>query len=130
MQATPAAVATAAANAPPTHQTLSAVKAYRRTLGLCYKCNAKWSKDHVCAPEILYVVEALWDSISSDDSMADSVEEFPTAEQCCLALSKAAVSGVPASHTICLQGFLQTIPVQILVDSGRSSSFVNAALVP
>jgi hypothetical protein len=128
VQATPTVAA--AVNAPPTNQTLVAVKAYRRALGLCYKCNAKWSKDHVCALEILHAVEALWDSISSEDSLADSAEDFPTIEQCCLALLKFVVSGVPASRTICFQGLLQSIPVHILVDSGSSSSFVNATLVP
>jgi hypothetical protein len=92
----------ATANAPPVQQTLAVVKAYKRALVLCYKCNAKWSKDHVCALEILHGVESLWNSISSNDSLADSVGEFPTTEQCCLALSKSAGSGVPASRTICL----------------------------
>jgi hypothetical protein len=31
---------------------LSAVKAYRRAMGLCYKCGEKWSKDHKCSPQI------------------------------------------------------------------------------
>jgi hypothetical protein len=79
--------------------------------------------------EILHAVDALWDSLSSEDSLTDSVEEFPTAEQCCLALSKAAVSGVPAARTVCFQWLLQSVPVQILVDSGSSSSFVNESLV-
>jgi hypothetical protein len=116
--------------AQPTHQTKAAVKAYRRALGQCFKCNAKWSKDHVCAPEVLHVVDALWDSFSSEDSLADSIEEFPTTEQCCLALSKSTISSVLASRSICFKGLLQSIPVQILVDSGSSSSFAHEALVP
>jgi hypothetical protein len=59
---------------------MAAVKAYRRALGLCFKCNAKWSKDHVCEPEVLHAVDALWDFFSSEDSMADSVDEFPATE--------------------------------------------------
>ena len=98
VQAAPAIPATV--NAPPTNQTLAAVKAYRHALGLCYKCNSKWSKDHVCAPKILHVVEALWDSISSDDSLADSTKDFPTTKQCCLARSKSIISRVLASRTI------------------------------
>jgi hypothetical protein len=53
------ATAPAGMAAQPTHQTKAAVKAYRRALGLCFKCNTKWSKDHVCAPEVLHVVDAL-----------------------------------------------------------------------
>jgi hypothetical protein len=47
-----------------------------------------------------------------------------------LALSKSAVSGIPAAHTVQLMGFLQKVPVQILIDSGSSSSFINQSLLP
>lgn len=106
---------------------LSALKTYRRALGLCYKCGTKWSKEHRCSPEVLQAVDALWDSFSSDDSLADSEPDSTPAEQLMLALSKLALSGIPAARTI---GSLADIPVQILVDSGRSSSFVNQSLVP
>jgi hypothetical protein len=90
---------------------LKAIKAYHRTLGLCFKCNAKWSRDHRCAPEILHAVEAIWDSFSSDDSLASSDNDSPDSEQVFLAISKSALSGVPASRTIRLLGNLQQIPV-------------------
>jgi hypothetical protein len=51
-----AAVAPAQANA---DVKLQALKTYRRALGLCFKCGAKWSKDHQCAPEVLHAVDAL-----------------------------------------------------------------------
>lgn len=47
---------------------LATLKAYRGALGLRYKCAAKWSKDHKCAPEVLHAVHDLWESLSSDDS--------------------------------------------------------------
>lgn len=47
-----------------------------------------------------------------------------------MALSKSAMSGVPAAHTVRLVGLLQNVPVNILIDSGSSSSFLNEALVP
>jgi hypothetical protein len=51
---------------------LHAVKAYWKALGLCYKCGAKWSKDHTCPPEVLLAVEALWDSFdNSEDGCSD-----------------------------------------------------------
>lgn len=109
---------------------LSALKTYRRALGLCYKCGAKWSKGHHCSPEVLQAVDALWDSFSSDDYLADSEPDSTPTEQLMLALSKSALSGIPAARTIRLVGSLANIPVQILVDSGSSSSFVNQSLVP
>jgi hypothetical protein len=41
---------------------LAAIKSYRKALGLCYKCGAKWSKDHKCSLEVLLAVKAVWDS--------------------------------------------------------------------
>lgn len=38
---------------------LSALKSYRRALGLCFKCGAKWSKDHKFYPEVLLAVEGI-----------------------------------------------------------------------
>ena len=109
---------------------LTALKTYRRALGLCFKCGTKWSRDHRCPPEVLHAVDPLWESFSSDDSLADTPPTSPQAEHIMLALSKSALSGVPAARTVRLVGFLQQIPVQILVDSGSSSSFVNENLVP
>ncbi|CAD6256357.1 unnamed protein product [Miscanthus lutarioriparius] len=119
-----------AARAPATVDVkLQALKTYRRALGLCYKCGAKWSRDHRCAPEVLQAVDALWDSVSSDDSLADSSTEDSPAEQLMSALSKSASSGIPASCTVQLIGTIHQVPVQILIDSGSSSSFVNQSLL-
>ncbi|CAD6236538.1 unnamed protein product [Miscanthus lutarioriparius] len=104
---------------------LAAVKAYRRALGLCYKCNAKWSKDHRCAPELLHAIEALWGSLDPDVVPAAETSNDPPTEQVFLAISKSAVSGVSAARTIRLLGSTSGIPVHILVDSGSSSSFIS-----
>jgi len=104
---------------------LAAVKAYRRALGLCYKCNAKWSKDHRCAPEVLQAVEALWESLDPEVVPAVDTPADQSTEQVFLAISKSAVSGVPAARTIRLLGSMSGIPVHILVDSGSSSSFLS-----
>jgi hypothetical protein len=109
---------------------MAAIKSYRRAMGLCFKCNAKWSKDHQCAPKVLHAVEAFWDACPDEEEVV--VEDSDTSEvteQICLAISKAVVSGVPASRTVRLLGHVAGVPVQILVDSGSSTSFINAALL-
>jgi len=55
----PVAAISTEATAQTNNQTMAAIMAYRRALGLCFKCNAKWTKDHVCAPEVLHAVDAL-----------------------------------------------------------------------
>jgi len=104
---------------------LAVVKAYCHALGLCYKCNAKWCKDHRCAPEVLHAIEALWESLDPDVvSVAESSDDPPT-EQVFLAISKYVVSRVPAARTIRLLGSMSGIPVHVLVESGSSSSFIS-----
>ena len=109
---------------------LAALKTYCCALSLCYKCSNKWSKDHRYPPEVLQAVDALWDSFSSEDSLADSSPDSRPSEHLMMALSKSAASGIPAARTMRLMGMLQQVPVQILIDSGSSSSFINQSLVP
>lgn len=96
-------------------------------MGLCYKCGAKWSKDHRCSPDVLHAVQDLWECLSYH---SDDRPEQPTPqEHLCLAISKAAVSGAPAPRTIQLLGTIQGLPITILTDSGSTSSFVSTTIV-
>jgi hypothetical protein len=83
----------------------------------------------VC-PEVLHAVEAFWDSCPDEEETVEESDTSEVTEQICLAISKAAVSGAPASRTVRLVGSIADIPVQFLVDLGSSSSFINSALVP
>jgi hypothetical protein len=72
-------------------------------MGLCYKCAGKWSKDHKCPPEVLLVVETLWDSLLSEDAETDEPktdEAPPTEEVLVMAISKAAVPTSSATRTV------------------------------
>jgi hypothetical protein len=106
---------------------LTAVKAYRRAMGLCYKCGVKWSKDHRCSPEVLHAIHDLWESLSVDDC-SSTLGDSPQPKQLFLALPKTAVNGAPAARTIQFHGTLQGLPLSILIDSGSSSSFVSAKI--
>jgi hypothetical protein len=96
------------------------MKSYQRALGLCYKCSAKWSKDHQCAPEVLHAVEAFWEFCTDEEEPEEESDTTKVTEQVCLATSKAAVSSSPAARTVHLVGYIVDIPMQILVDSGSS----------
>lgn len=83
---------------------LAAIKSYRRALGLCYKCGMKWSKDHKCSPEVLHAVEVLWEAVADEECQSGVDPTSAHDEQLCLALSKAASGGPPASRTIRFRG--------------------------
>ncbi|CAD6211109.1 unnamed protein product [Miscanthus lutarioriparius] len=94
----------------------------------CFKCSAKWSKDHKCSPEVLLVVEGIWDSLleSSEDSNSTS---FDTADaQLLLALSKAAFGSAESGHAIYFAGSIQSHAVSVSIDSGSSASFISVSL--
>jgi hypothetical protein len=108
----------------------AALRAYRRALGLCYKCSEKWTKDHRCSPTVqLHAVQELWELFQLED---DSDYVSPVAEDMFehvfLAISKAAVRGSAAPRTVKFVGSIQHKSVTLLVDSGRSSSFISASV--
>jgi len=94
-----------------TDQKPAAIKTNRGALGLYYKCTAKWSKDHRCSPEVLQAVDALWDSFSSGDSLADSSPDDDPTAHLMLVLSKSVMSGILAAHIVRLMGSIQQIPM-------------------
>ena len=87
----PFAPATAATKSP--NSTLKAIKAYRRALGLCFKCGGKWSKDHQCSPEVLLAVEAIWQDFQDDGQCITNSPPQCSEEQVFIAISKAALQG-------------------------------------
>jgi hypothetical protein len=78
--------------------------------------------------KVLHVVETLWDTVADDDCHS-SEASTKVAEQLCLALSKAAANGSPASCTVHLRGTIAGILVIMLVDSGSSTSFISTSMV-
>ena len=107
----PAALALAAPAQSSSDQKPAAIKTNRGALGLYYKCTAKWSKDHRCSPEVLQAVDALWDSFSSGDSLADSSPDDDPTAHLMLVLSKSVMSGILAAHIVRLMGSIQQIPM-------------------
>jgi hypothetical protein len=111
---------------------VAALRSYPRALGLCYKCNEKWTKEHRCAPTVqLHAVQHLWELFQLDDDSDESYgpdRHVATENHVFLAISKSAVSGSSAARTIKLWGTIQRHRVSILIDSGSTSSFISAAV--
>ncbi|XP_066339869.1 uncharacterized protein [Miscanthus floridulus] len=92
-----AITATETPAAPSFDAKLSAVKAYCRAMGLCYKCGEKWSKDHKCSPQVqLHIVQELWDLLPDDDQVATPSEPATEEPQVFLAISQSVVTGSKA----------------------------------
>ena len=108
----------------------TALRTYRRAMGLCYKCGEKWHRDHSCAPTVqLHLVQELWELFQlEDDSPELQPDSAVSSDQLFLSISKAVVNGVSAPRTVRFSGSIQQIPASILVDSGSSTSFISCQL--
>lgn len=115
---------------------MTAMKAYRRANGLCFKCGEKWSPhNHTCAQAVpLHLVEEVWALLADiegeevRESVKNCFQGNFTSEQL-LSISRQAVNGDEAKKTIRLKGNLGNQEVIMLIDSGSSTSFVSSQLV-
>jgi len=108
---------------------MQALRAARRAQGLCYRCGAKWSRDHRCSETVqLHLVQELWDILPISDDADEEGPASPTTSYIMMHLSVSAMVGSTAPGTLCLSGSIQGIAISILVDSGSSHSFLNASL--
>jgi hypothetical protein len=108
---------------------LSALRAYRRAQGLCQHCAEKWSKGHRCSDKVqLNALQEVLDLFHLSDDHQPSYTSSQAGEQLFLTLSVAAVSGLSAPRTMCIQGKIQNQCMRILVDSGSSNTFISEQL--
>ena len=116
---------------------VSALKAFRKARGLCFTCGEKWAPGHKCKTSVQpHVVEELLEMLHLSDSDIEQhgaenevFEDVVTDNQeVLISISKQALNGSEALHSLRLQGQIQGHDVLILVDSGSSSNFVSAKL--
>ncbi|WVZ83697.1 hypothetical protein U9M48_030818 [Paspalum notatum var. saurae] len=112
----------------PMDDELAALRAFRRSKGLCQRCAEKWSKDHRCPPSVqLHAIEKIWDCLQlTDEVTVDSTGDDSVSEQLFLTLSVAAVQGLDSPRTMRFQGLLQGHSILVLVDSGSSHTFLSS----
>jgi hypothetical protein len=102
----------------------------RRRKGLCYSCDSKWTRGHVCAVPKLFLLEVPDEPPPDPDKATGPVEEnpgeffleeFPK-------ISLNAITGTPHPRNMRLVGFLKLHPIVILIDSGSTHNFVHTKL--
>ncbi|KAL4348329.1 hypothetical protein GQ457_17G014550 [Hibiscus cannabinus] len=113
----------ATAIAPNTKQ---ALLDYRRNHNLCFKCGEKFSPGHQCKAKQLNLME--------EEEVPEEVEEFTEEKQFskdnqvegALEISINALTGNVGCNTLRIQGIIKGRPLNILVDSGSTHSFITA----
>ncbi|WVZ54205.1 LOW QUALITY PROTEIN: hypothetical protein U9M48_005042 [Paspalum notatum var. saurae] len=117
----------------------SALRAYRRTRGLCDRCAEKWAPGHRCAPEVqLNAVQEILELFQLEDDPVSQIQHQPPSEQAATesdcpeqvfcALSQEALSGSSAPRTMQLEGSIQSHELLVLLDSGSSNTFLSSLM--
>jgi hypothetical protein len=114
---------------------LEALRAFRRSKGLCFTCGEKYSRSHKCPDKVpLHVIEELLEVLQiqssaddSDDSSSDSETETPSGAV--MVLGKSSLSAASRKKSFQLHGTIGKHHLLILIDSGSVSSFISAELV-
>lgn len=98
----------------------------KRQKGLCFGCDEKYFRGHVCKKKQLFLLETeaeegLWDDEDRNDGLPEGpncVEEEPQ-------ISVHALSGSFSFRTMRLKGQIKKHPITILIDSGSTHNFLD-----
>jgi hypothetical protein len=102
----------------------------RRRKGLCYTCDSKYTRGHVCQVPRLFLIEVVDKNVDTgghtepppeEDPGEFFLEEFPE-------ISLNAITGSPSPKTMRIVGFIKLHRVVILIDSGSTHNFVDTKL--
>jgi hypothetical protein len=107
-----------------TDESFQALKNYRRSKGLCFKCGEKWGPNHKCPPNVsLHAMEEFWSCLSDNEEPHEEPEDSDSGDDL-MAISLQAVNGIEGFKTIRLRGHLLGKEVFMLIDSGSTHSFI------
>ncbi|KAK1602459.1 hypothetical protein QYE76_071987 [Lolium multiflorum] len=109
------------------------LKEYRRANNECFKCGAKYAPGHQCAAPVVAQLKAMQVDTATE-VLSDEVLEMVTSMEALAVdeaeqLSMNAISGTDADSTIQLPARVNNLTVLLLVDSGSTGSFIDAAMV-
>jgi len=114
----------------PVHKISQAQMDERRRKGLCYTCDAKWTRGHVCAAPKLFILEAVegakGELVKNPDQLEEDPGEFFLEEF--LEISLNAITGSPSPKIMRVVGLLKFHQVVIIIDSGSTHNFVDTKL--
>jgi hypothetical protein len=113
------------------------LKDFHRQNGLCFRCGDKYVPGHKCATTVIGVPPAQLSNIEGadggmvlSDAMLDLLETentMDTDKECYMSLN--AISGTQSNRAIHLRALVGKQVLLILVDSGRSHTFLNSNML-
>ncbi|XP_061356872.1 uncharacterized protein LOC133301271 [Gastrolobium bilobum] len=100
----------------------------RREKGLCYYCDEKFNRSHVCKGK-MFLLLIQEDEEEEKDEEFEVTNEKIGGEEEVPGISLHAMDGQYSSSTLRLKGLINKNPVQVLVDGGSTHNFVQERIV-
>lgn len=103
----------------------------KKRLGLCFKCDAKWSKQHLCpnaSLQVLVVLNGMEVEVMDPDHI-DVEEDDIVWEPQLRAISLNSFWGLTSPTTTKLRGVLKKQSVVVMLDSGATHNFISPAML-
>jgi hypothetical protein len=99
----------------------------RRKRDLCYSCNAKWSRGHVCEGPKLFLIEEVENKEIEEADEADEATLMEIVEEES-EISLNAIIGTPTPKTMRIVGWVKGQQVIVLIDLGSTHNFLDENL--
>ncbi|KAJ4807408.1 polyprotein [Rhynchospora pubera] len=105
-----------------------------KKMGLCYWCGDKYYQGHKCQKKRIHMLEAsdLQEEEQSPDNEEPAHNQFQELEEIFFEhgdISMCTPQEMSGSQTLKFKGFIQNIPILVLIDSGSTHSFIHPSLV-
>ncbi|WVZ61926.1 hypothetical protein U9M48_011733 [Paspalum notatum var. saurae] len=115
----------------PFDEKLSALKAFRKANGLCFKCGDKWGQNHKCPKQIsLHVLEEFLEVFELHDiQVSESDGEDNSGSEGVCAVEQSPLQATQRFRTLKLLGRIGKYHLLFLIDSGSIGTFVSDKLV-
>ena len=100
-----------------------------RRRGICFKCQGKWVRGHVCPQKELQILTVLDDylvEVIQEHIPIDELEVVPAGEV--MELSYSSYMGLSSPSTTKLRGVINHGEVSMLIDSGATHNFITPAM--
>ncbi|KAI8559421.1 hypothetical protein RHMOL_Rhmol04G0172600 [Rhododendron molle] len=94
----------------------------KRAKGLCFGCDEKYYKGHVCKKKQLFKIAAEDEEDEFLEAQQELVQDDIHEE---FQISVHALSGVQSYRTMRVKGFINEVDVSILIDSGSTHNFLD-----
>ncbi|XP_010445504.1 PREDICTED: uncharacterized protein LOC104728178 [Camelina sativa] len=103
----------------------------KRRRGLCFKCDGRYFKGHVCPNKELQVMAVIhgYEMEVLEENMVELEDTGNNEDQPQLmSLSYASYMGISSEHTMKMRGTLGKQPIVVMLDSGATHNFITPGL--